>query len=211
MKLDTIRNEYNLSALTKKNVDTNPFRQFENWLKAALYSKEKEPTAMSLSTIGTDGFPDSRIVLLKFFNENGFVFFTNYSSEKGKSIEKNPAVSLHFFWPSLERQIRISGKAEKTNHGISEKYFIERPFDSQIAAWASEQSKEIPSREFLEKRFEEYKKTFENNTPKLPPFWGGYNVVPQKFEFWQGRVNRLHDRILYEKNEKIWTIKRLAP
>ena len=211
MRLDSIRNEYNLSGLTKKNVDSNPFPQFENWLKVALDSEEKEPTAMSLSTIGTDGFPHSRIVLLKFFNENGFVFFTNYSSEKGKSIEKNPAVSLHFFWPLLEQQIRISGKAEKTNQKISEKYFAERPLESQIAAWASEQSMEIPSREYLEKRFEAYKKSFENNAPKLPSFWGGYNVIPHKFEFWQGRANRLHDRILYEKNGKTWAIKRLAP
>jgi pyridoxamine 5'-phosphate oxidase len=211
MKLDTIRNEYKLSELTKKNVDSNPFRQFENWLKVALDSKEKEPTAMSLSTIGTDGFPHSRIVLLKFFNENGFVFFTNYSSEKGRSIEKNPAVGLHFFWPLLERQIRISGKAEKTSQKISAKYFAERPLESQIAAWASEQSKEISSREYLEKRFVEYRKVFENNAPGLPSFWGGYNVVPQKFEFWQGRASRLHDRILYEKNEETWSIKRLAP
>jgi pyridoxamine 5'-phosphate oxidase len=211
MRLDSIRNEYNLSGLTKKNVDSNPFRQFENWLKVALDSEEKEPTAMSLSTIGTDGFPHSRIVLLKFFNENGFVFFTNYCSEKGKSIEKNPAVSLHFFWPLLEQQIRISGKAEKTSHQISEKYFTERPLESQIAAWASEQSMEIPSREYLEKRFEAYRKTFENKTPILPSFWGGYNVIPHKFEFWQGRANRLHDRILYEKNGKTWAIKRLAP
>lgn len=211
MKLDTIRNEYKLSELTKKNVDSNPFRQFENWLKVALDSEEKEPTAMSLSTIGTDGFPHSRIVLLKFFNENGFVFFTNYSSEKGKSIEKNPAVGLHFFWPLLERQIRISGKAEKTSQKISEKYFAERPLESQIAAWASEQSKEISSREYLEKRFVAYRKVFENNAPGLPSFWGGYNVVPQKFEFWQGRASRLHDRILYEKNEETWSIKRLAP
>jgi pyridoxamine 5'-phosphate oxidase len=211
MKLGTIRNEYNLSGLTKKNMDSNPFSQFENWLKVALDSEEKEPTAMSLSTIGTDGYPQSRIVLLKHFNKNGFVFFTNYSSEKGKSIEKNPAVSLHFFWPLLERQIRISGKAEKTSQKISEKYFAERPLESQIAAWASEQSKEIPSREFLEKRFEAYRKSFEKNTPKLPSFWGGYNVVPHKFEFWQGRASRLHDRILYEKKGDAWLIKRLAP
>ena len=211
MRLDTIRNEYNFSGLTKKNVDANPFQQFGNWMKVALNSEEKEPTAMALSTIGTDGYPHSRIVLLKFFNENGFVFFTNYSSEKGKSIEKNPAVGLHFFWPFLERQIHISGKAEKTSHEISEKYFTERPLESRIAAWASEQSKEIPSRGYLENRFEEYQKTFENNAPNLPSFWGGYNVVPHKFEFWQGRTNRLHDRILYEKEGEAWLIKRLAP
>jgi pyridoxamine 5'-phosphate oxidase len=211
MKLDTIRNEYNLSGLTKKNVDKNPFLQFENWMKVALNSGEKEPTAMSLSTIGTDGFPHSRIVLLKYFDENGFIFFTNYSSEKGKSITKNPAVGLQFFWPLIERQIRISGTAEKTSQKISEKYFAERPLESQIAAWTSEQSQEIPSRHYLEKRFEQYKMSFENNPPNLPPFWGGYHVVPSKIEFWQGRANRLHDRILYEKEKEGWSIKRLAP
>lgn len=211
MRIDTIRNEYTFSGLTRKNADKNPLVQFEKWLNDAIDSNTKEPTAMALSTIGTDGFPQSRIVLLKYFDENGFVFFTNYLSEKGKSIEKNPAVCLHFFWPELERQIRISGFAEKTSREISEKYFRSRPLESQIGAWASEQSSEIPSRKYLEQRFSEYRVKFEKHPPALPPHWGGYNVVPRKFEFWQGRENRLHDRILYEKISEKWELKRLAP
>jgi len=211
MRIDTIRNEYTFSGLTRKNADKNPLVQFEKWLNDAIDSNTKEPTAMALSTIGTDGFPQSRIVLLKYFDENGFVFFTNYLSEKGKSIEKNPAVCLHFFWPELERQIRISGFAEKTSREISEKYFRSRPLESQIGAWASEQSSEIPFRKYLEQRFSEYRVKFEKHPPALPPHWGGYNVVPRKFEFWQGRENRLHDRILYEKISEKWELKRLAP
>jgi len=211
MKIDSLRNEYLFSGLTRKNMDQNPFKQFEKWLNEAVNSDEKEPTAMALSTIGADGFPQSRIVLLKLFDENGFVFFTNYSSEKGKSIEKNPAVSLHFFWPFLERQVRISGVAEKTSKEISLKYFQSRPEESQVAAWASEQSTEIPSRDYLEQQFRKFSSKFENESVPLPPFWGGYRVNPQKIEFWQGRANRLNDRILYERNGELWTIKRLAP
>lgn len=211
MRIDAIRNEYNFSGLTRQNVDKNPFVQFEKWMKEAVGSDEKEPTAMAISTISANGFPQSRIVLLKFFDENGFIFFTNYLSEKGQSIENNPAVCLHFFWPVLERQVRISGFAEKTSREISEKYFRSRPLESQIGAWASEQSQEIPSREYLEQRFREYSARFENQSPSLPSFWGGYNVIPKKIEFWQGRKNRLHDRILYEKLSENWAIKRLAP
>lgn len=211
MKIDSLRNEYLFAGLTRKNMDQNPFKQFEKWLNEAVNSDEKEPTAMALSTIGADGFPQSRIVLLKLFDENGFVFFTNYSSEKGKSIEKNPVVSLHFFWPFLERQVRISGVAEKTSKEISLKYFQSRPEESQVAAWASEQSTEIPSRDYLEQQFRKFSSKFENESVPLPPFWGGYRVNPQKIEFWQGRANRLNDRILYERNGELWTIKRLAP
>lgn len=211
MKIDSIRNEYILSGLTRKNVEKNPFKQFEKWLNNAIESGEKEPTAMSLATIGTDGFPQSRIVLLKLFDENGFIFFTNYDSEKGKAIALNNVAGLHFFWPLLERQVRISGFAEKTSTEISENYFNSRPLESRIGAWASEQSREIPSRLYLENRFGEYSRKFQNQEPDLPPFWGGYRVIPQKIEFWQGRANRLHDRILYEKTTDIWTIKRLAP
>ncbi|SHE31647.1 Pyridoxamine 5'-phosphate oxidase [Mariniphaga anaerophila] len=212
MKIDSIRNEYSFSGLRKQNTDDNPFNQFEKWLKEAIDSNEKEPTAMAVATIGTDGFPQSRIVLLKYFNENGFVFFTNYLSGKGRSIESSPAVGLHFFWPLLERQVRISGVAEKTSKKVSEKYFHSRPLESQVGAWASEQSKEIESRDYLEQRFRKFSSEFENEAPSLPPFWGGYNVVPQKIEFWQGRENRLHDRILYKKlSNNEWEKIRLAP
>lgn len=166
---------------------------------------------MSLSTFGTDGFPGSRIVLLKSFNEQGFIFFTNYDSEKGRAILLNSAVGLLFFWPQLERQVRVNGFAEKVSSDISENYYRSRPLASRIAAWASEQSREIPSRKALENRFKEMELKFKSQEPPLPPFWGGFRVIPKKIEFWQGRANRLHDRILYEKSNAIWVIKRLAP
>ncbi len=211
MKLDSLRNEYTYSGITRKNVAANPFDQFNQWMKEVIDSGEKEPTAMTLSTIGTDGFPHSRIVLLKFIDKEGFIFFTNYNGEKGKAIALNNATGLHFFWSKLERQVKILGYAEKINREQSEKYFQTRPIESQISAWASNQSEEIPSREYLEKRYEEFSKKFENQPVPLPPYWGGYRIVPQNFEFWQGRISRLHDRIIYEKTADGWNIKRLSP
>jgi pyridoxamine 5'-phosphate oxidase len=211
MKLDSFRNEYKYSEMSKYNVSDNPFKQFEKWLEEALKSGEKLPTAMTVSTIGADGFPNARIVLLKYFDEMGFVFFSNYNSNKGKAIEKNNATGLHFFWPEMERQVIITGLSEKTERELSEKYFGTRPIESQISAWASPQSEEIPSRKHLEQRYNDYLHQFENQEIPLPPFWGGYRVVPHSIEFWQGRINRLHDRILYEKKEAKWIIKRLAP
>ena len=211
MNLESVRNEYKYSILTKKSVDKNPFKQFEKWLNEALHSELKEPTAMALNTIGLDEFPQSRIVLLKSFDEQGFVFFTNYKSAKGNSIDKRPEVGLHFFWPELERQIRISGITEKTSAKVSDNYFHSRPLNSQISAIISDQSSEIPSREFLEKRFKKLSSTIKNQPPKRPVWWGGYLVKPVKIEFWQGRENRLHDRILYKKQNESWIIKRLAP
>jgi pyridoxamine 5'-phosphate oxidase len=211
MELDSVRHEYKYSGLTKIGVDKNPFNQFEIWLNEALNSAVKEPTAVAVNTLGLDGFPQSRIVLLKFFDENGFVFFTNYNSAKGKAIEKNPKVGLHFFWPELERQVRISGFAEKTTTEVSNNYFHSRPLASQIGAIISDQSSEIPSREYLKKRFEKLSSELKNKSPKRPEWWGGYRVKPVKIEFWQGRENRLHDRILYEKQSENWVIKRLAP
>jgi pyridoxamine 5'-phosphate oxidase len=211
MELDSLRDEYTYSGINREGVEKNPVNQFETWMEEAFHAEIKYPTAMSLSTIGTDGFPRSRIVLLKYFDETGFVFFTNYESEKGMSLELNNAAGLHFFWPELERQVIISGYCARTERSLSEKYFSTRPVESRISAWASPQSKEVPSREFLENLFSEYQKKFENNNIPTPPFWGGYRVVPNKFEFWQGRVNRLHDRIMYVKKNNIWIIKRLAP
>ena len=211
MKLDSIRNEYKYSALNVKGVNNNPFKQMEQWLNEAIRSELKEPTAVALNTLGLDGFPQSRIVLLKSFDENGFVFFTNYNSAKGKTIEKKKEVGLHFFWPELERQVRISGYAEKTSSEVSDKYFHSRPLPSQIGAIISDQSSEIPSREYLEKRFNELSLELKGQAPRRPDWWGGYLVKPIKIEFWQGRENRLHDRILYEKTDERWIIKRLAP
>jgi len=211
MKLHSIRTEYKYAELTKSSIDKNPLKQFEHWLNDALNAKVTEPTAMTVATVGNDGFPDSRIVLLKDFDENGMTFFTNYNSNKGMSIEKNPAVGLHFFWPELERQIRISGFAIKTSDEVSDHYFYSRPVLSQIAAVISNQSSKIPSREFLLERFESFKNNSSGEIIKRPKNWGGFLVTPVKFEFWQGRESRLHDRILYEKENNNWLISRLAP
>ncbi|HSO87476.1 MAG TPA: pyridoxamine 5'-phosphate oxidase [Draconibacterium sp.] len=211
MKLHSIRTEYKYAELSESSINKNPLHQFEHWLSDALNAKVNEPTAMSVATFGADGFPDSRIVLLKDFGETGFTFFTNYSSNKGNSIFKNPAVGLHFFWPELERQIRISGFAEKTADEISDRYFYSRPVLSQIAAVVSSQSSKIPSREFLQNRFETVKSETSGQLIKRPENWGGFLVTPVKFEFWQGRESRLHDRILYEKENNNWVISRLAP
>jgi pyridoxamine 5'-phosphate oxidase len=211
MKLHSIRTEYKFAALTEESISKSPFNQFEHWMNDALNARIHEPTAMSVSTLGTDGFPDSRIVLLKDFSENGFTFFTNYNSKKGKSIAENPAVGLHFFWPVLERQIRISGFAEKSSDEVSDQYFYSRPVLSQIAAVVSNQSSKIDSRETLQNQFEKEKEKSSNATIKRPENWGGFLVKPVKFEFWQGRENRLHDRILFEKDNENWIISRLAP
>jgi pyridoxamine 5'-phosphate oxidase len=211
MKLHSIRTEYKYAELTETSIHKHPVKQFEHWLNDALIAKVNEPTAMSVATFGADGFPESRIVLLKDFGETGFTFFTNYSSKKGNSIAKNQAVGLHFFWPELERQIRISGFAEKTADEISDKYFYSRPVLSQIAAVVSNQSTKIPSREFLQNRFETVKEETSAELIKRPENWGGFLVTPVKFEFWQGRESRLHDRILYEKENINWLISRLAP
>ncbi|KAF0236351.1 MAG: pyridoxamine 5'-phosphate [Prolixibacteraceae bacterium] len=211
MKLHTIRTEYKYAELTENNIEKNPLKQFDYWLNDAISAKVNEPTAMSAVTVGVDGFPDSRIVLLKDYNENGFTFFTSYNSNKGKAIAKNPAVGLHFFWPELERQIRILGFAEKTSGKISDWYFSSRPVLSQIAAFVSDQSSKIPSRGFLQSQFENVKTEMGSKNLKRPENWGGYLIKPVKFEFWQGRESRLHDRILYENKNGSWIISRLAP
>jgi pyridoxamine 5'-phosphate oxidase len=211
MKLHSIRTDYKYAELTENSIDKNPLKQFEHWINDAISAKVNEPTAMSVVTSGVDGFPDSRMVLLKDYYENGFTFFTNYNSNKGIAIARNPAVGLHFFWPELERQIRISGFAEKTTAEISERYFYSRPVLSQIAAIISNQSSKIPSREFLQNQFETLKNENAGENLKRPENWGGFVVKPVKFEFWQGRESRLHDRILYENENGIWVISRLAP
>ena len=210
MKLHEIRSEYKYAELNEKSISENPFKQFEHWMNDALNAKVNEPTAMSVATVGNDGYPDSRIVLLKDFSENGFTFFTNYNSNKGNSIAKNPRVGLHFFWPELERQIRITGIAVKTLDEVSDRYFYSRPVLSQVAAIVSNQSSKIPSREILQNLFDKEKEKLVT-VLKRPENWGGFMVKPIKFEFWQGRESRLHDRILYEKLEDKWNISRLAP
>lgn len=211
MNIDSIREEYKYAALNKSNLNQNPFKQFGIWLNEAIEAKLQYPTAMSFSCIGVSGFPESRIVLLKFFDEEGFVFFTNYNSDKAQSVEKNPVAGLHFFWPELERQVRITGYTTKTSAEISDEYFKSRPEKSRIAAWASDQSTEIQSRKFLEEQFGKYRKKFDGREIPRPDFWGGYVVKPVRLELWQGRENRLHDRLVYEKENDEWKVRRLAP
>lgn len=211
MKIRNIRKDYTLSKLELTQMHENPVMQFTEWLNEALEKKVEEPTAMALSTVGTKGFPESRIVLLKGFDENGFVFFTNYLSSKGLSIEENPKAALLFFWPQLEKQVRITGVAQKTTGEISDSYFKSRPLFSQIAVLASKQSTVVASREFIDSAFEKLKYEYENKSPERPDYWGGYIVKAVEFEFWQGRSNRLHDRIVYKKTGNSWEKLRLSP
>ena len=194
-------------------VDSDPMVLFATWFKIAETSKEiEEPNAMTLSTQSKNGFPRSRVVLLKGFSEDGFVFFTNYESEKGKSISNNPKVGISFFWPSLERQIIINGVAKKISDNESDAYFKSRPRGSQLGALVSPQSKVIPDRKFLENRLFELKKKFHNKSIPRPNKWGGFLIKPISIEFWQGRPNRLHDRISFQLiNKNKWKVERLAP
>jgi pyridoxamine 5'-phosphate oxidase len=211
MNLESIRMEYTKGTLDISNIGNDPFMFFGKWLDEAIYSGITEPTAMSVSTIGQDGFPQSRIVLLKSFDNLGFIFFTNYNSQKGRSLEKRPVASLLFFWPELQRQVRITGEVDKVSREITGSYFSTRPRSSQIGAWASAQSEEIPSREHLENLFEAIEVKFQDTEIPAPAHWGGYKLKPVKFEFWQGRESRMHDRFSFEKTDTGWQIRRLAP
>lgn len=207
----SIRKDYMLRSLSEADVNKNPIKQFADWWDEAIDSNIEEANAMTLATVNEQGYPSARIVLLKGFNENGFVFFTNYESRKGKSLLLNPKASIVFFWKELERQIRIEGIAEKISEEESTAYFTSRPVESKIGAWASPQSNVIESRTFLEKRFKQYEQEFSNDDIPRPPHWGGFIVKPSRIEFWQGRPGRLHDRIEYNKNSEGWAIDRLAP
>jgi pyridoxamine 5'-phosphate oxidase len=207
-----IRKEYQLQTLREEEVAADPFVQFDHWWDDAVKSELDEANAMTLATASAAGIPAARIVLLKSVTENGFVFFTNYNSHKGKELEENPHACLVFFWKELERQVRISGRVEKISTGESDAYFNSRPAGSRIGAWASPQSSVIASREIIEAKIEKYKKQFGDNDIVRPEHWGGYMVIPTMIEFWQGRPNRLHDRILYSKQAAGgWKIERLAP
>lgn len=212
-KLHDYRKLYQKHKLIEEELPKDPFELFHYWLRETEYNKEiEEINTMTVSTIGLDGYPRSRVVLLKEYDREGFTFYTNYLSEKGKSIEKNPKVCLSFFWPTSERQVIITGKAVKTSEEESEEYFKSRPRGSQLGAWASEQSSVIPSREFLQEKLDLLEKEYKDKEIPKPPFWGGYKVLPSQFEFWQGRPNRLHDRIYYSKQENFtWRMDRLAP
>lgn len=212
-KLHDYRKLYQKHKLIEEELPKDPFELFHYWLRETEYNKEiEEINTMTVSTIGLDGYPRSRVVLLKEYDREGFTFYTNYLSEKGKSIEKNPKVCLSFFWPTSERQVIITGKAVKTSEEESEEYFKSRPRGSQLGAWASQQSSVIPSREFLQEKLDLLEKEYKDKEIPKPPFWGGYKVLPSQFEFWQGRPNRLHDRIYYSKEENLtWKMDRLAP
>jgi pyridoxamine 5'-phosphate oxidase len=203
--------EYPSRRFDEKDADPIPVRQFEKWFNEALEADLKEANAMALATSTKTGKPSVRIVLLKSYNENGFVFFTNYKSRKGNELAENQVAALAFWWGELGRQIRIEGTVEKISRKESEEYFQSRPFESQISAWASSQSRVIENREILEKRYQEIRKQYKGKTFPCPPHWGGYCLSPETFEFWQGWVNRLHDRILYTRIKDGWRIERLAP
>lgn len=210
--LTDYRKSYEKGELLEKDIPVTPLELFQSWFHLADESASvEEANAMTISTVGKDDFPSTRVVLLKGFSKDGFTFFTNYSSNKGKDLNENPKCCLSFFWPALEKQVILQGEVSKISEQESEEYFQSRPRASQLGAHASDQSSVIPSREFLEERLLELEKKFKNKAIPKPVDWGGYIFKPTKFEFWQGRASRLHDRILYTKEQNNWKIERLAP
>jgi pyridoxamine 5'-phosphate oxidase len=211
-KLHDYRKLYQKHELLEEEIPQDPFELFHVWIQETETNKEvEEINTMNLSTIGLDGYPKTRVVLLKEYDREGLVFYTNYESEKGKSIEKNPKVCLSFFWPTSERQVIIKGIARKVSEGESETYFQSRPRGSQLGAWASQQSSVIPSRKYLQEKLDLLEQEYSEKDIPKPVYWGGYKVFPSEFEFWQGRPNRLHDRIYFSKEGTEWKIDRLAP
>lgn len=211
--VEGLRTDYGKESLSKSNAGTTPLHLFEKWMDEALENKEVlDANAFVLSTVDACGFPKGRIVLLRSMENGKLVFFTNYTSEKGKELEFNPKASACFFWPQLERQIRVVGNVQKISKEDSDAYFNSRPKGSKIGAWASQQSQEIPNREALDKAVTALETKFGNEEIPRPEFWGGYSIDPIQFEFWQGRNSRLHDRIVFEKSEEhSWKISRLSP
>lgn len=209
--LSDYRREYALSGLARKDLLADPIEQFKRWFEQAEQAELLDETAMVLTTVSAENKPSARVVLLKQFDEHGFVFFTNYASEKGQHIAHNPNATLLFPWTSLERQVEISGTVEKIPTQASADYFHSRPRDSQLGAWVSHQSQIIENRQVLEQRLEHYAEAFADQEIPLPEYWGGYRLVPERIEFWQGRISRLHDRFEYTKKQDGWEISRLSP
>lgn len=212
MDLESVRREYLQGGLKREDLATSPIDQFNQWMQQALKMELKDPTAMTLATVSDSGQPSQRIVLLKRMEENAFVFFTNYNSRKAREIAVGNKVSLHFPWHDIERQVKVCGAAQKISATESLRYFVSRPRESQIAAWASSQSDAITSRTFLLNQFETLKQKFSHGEVPLPDFWGGFRVIPHEIEFWQGGANRLHDRFQYRlQDDGSWTVQRLSP
>jgi pyridoxamine 5'-phosphate oxidase len=206
-----LRREYQHAALDEADADPDPLHQFERWMAEAIRAQLPEPTAMTLATADASGRPSARIVLLKGVGADGFVFFTNYASRKGVELDARAEAALLFHWVELERQVRIEGRIGKVNAGESDRYFATRPLGSQLGAWASPQSQVIPDRPWLERAFADAERRYDGGDPPRPPHWGGYRLVPEAIEFWQGRRSRLHDRIRYRHEGDAWRIERLAP
>ncbi|MGB3209196.1 MAG: pyridoxamine 5'-phosphate oxidase [Desulforhopalus sp.] len=213
MDLSQFRREYLRGGLSRSSLESDPVIQFTKWFDQARKTEIADPTAMALATVGSGGQPSQRTVLLKYYDEKGFVFFTNFESRKAKEITDNEQVSLLFVWLDLERQVMINGNASKISATESAKYFMTRPKESQMAAWVSSQSHTLSSRQILLQKFQEMKRKIGEGKVPLPSFWGGYRVDPVEIEFWQGRKNRLHDRFLYSRKDgsKNWALERLAP
>jgi len=209
MNIAELRQEYMRAGLDEAHANPDPLRQFERWLEDAVGAKLPLPNAMTLATVAR-GEPTARIVLLKGIDGGGFVFYTNYQSRKGREIEAKSSACLLFLWSDLERQVRIEGEAAKVSARESDEYFVTRPLGARLSAWASNQSESVASRQILEKAMEDARSRHGNNPPR-PPHWGGYRLIPRAIEFWQGRADRLHDRLLYERAGAGWKIRRLAP
>jgi len=209
--INTLRHDFSKQTLDEKNVSINPILQFEKWFKEAVDAHVNEPNAMTVCTATKEGKPSARILLLRNFNEDGFVYYTNYASRKGTEINTNPNCALLFFWPELERQVRIEGSVQKQSAEESDLYFNTRPRGSKLGAWTSEQSRVIANRDVLNEEYEKISKKYPDENVPRPPHWGGYLLNPTSIEFWQGRPSRLHDRILYVLENNNWKIERLAP
>ncbi len=210
--MDELRREYTYAGLDEGDLDANPLKQFEKWFQQAIDAKLDLPDAMTLATATKNGMPSARMVVLRGFDERGFVFYTDYDSQKGRELAENPNAALVFYWRELDRQIRIAGQVSTISHDESERYFQSRPITSRLAAWASRQGEVIPDRKVLEDRFKQLTEAYQAKEIPLPPYWGGYRLSPDMFEFWQGCPSRLHDRLRCTRQPDVdWQIERLSP